>query len=183
MREFRHVNLVGATGQWRNETFDGHEFLVVPVVALVEGVVHAANAPAPELVPQSAFAKAPGGWDGEPVTWDHPKEDGEFVSANSPEMLKAYAFGRVFNSYVDGDRLRMEAWLDLAAAALLPEGQAVVDRVLANEVLEVSVGAFIIFEAEEGTFDGKRFAARWMEVTPDHLALLPVGMEGACSVE
>ncbi len=183
MREFRYVNLVGATGQWRNETFDDHEFLVVPVVALVEGVVHAANAPAPELVLASVFSKAPGGWDGEPVTWDHPKVDGEFVSANSPEILKAYAFGRVFNSYADGDRLRMEAWLDLAMAAELLQAQAVVDRILAGEVIEISVGAFIIADAEEGMFNGKRFAARWLEVTPDHLALLPAGVEGACSVE
>src|SRR6266496_226176 len=36
----RHVHLIGATGQIRTASYEGREHLVVPVIALLEGVIH-----------------------------------------------------------------------------------------------------------------------------------------------
>jgi hypothetical protein len=45
----REIRLLGATGQVRTEMVDGREHLVVPVIALMEGVIHAVNAEVPEF--------------------------------------------------------------------------------------------------------------------------------------
>ena len=45
----------------RTDTFMDQEHMVVPVIALVEGVVHASNSPVPELALASEFARHPTG--------------------------------------------------------------------------------------------------------------------------
>ena len=79
----------------REETFQGKDFLVVPVIALVEGVHQASNAPAPELALASEFGKYPQGWDGRPVLLSHPQREGSPVSANSPEVLEDQSFEQI----------------------------------------------------------------------------------------
>jgi hypothetical protein len=37
-------------------------------------------------------------------------------------------------------------------------------------------------EDTEGVFNGQEFAGIWRNVIPDHLAILPEGVIGACSV-
>jgi len=77
------VSFRGAMGSTlRTANFDGREYVVVPVVALVEGVIHPVNSAAPELVLAEEFAKAPNGWNGRPVLWNHPRLNGRRVSAN-----------------------------------------------------------------------------------------------------
>ena len=86
----RYVNLQGATGEIRVGTFQKRSHLVVPVVALVEGVLHPANTAQPEFVPANVIAQAPQGWNGRPVVVGHPQINNEFVSANcSPEILES----------------------------------------------------------------------------------------------
>src|SRR5262245_21989152 len=76
--EVRYVTLLGATGMVRTTQRDGRERLVVPVVALVEGVIHPVNAPAPELVRAERFSTE--GWEGRPLFAGHPMKDGEAIS-------------------------------------------------------------------------------------------------------
>src|SRR5262252_5208585 len=83
--ETRQLHVLGATGQFRIETLDGREHLVVPVVALKEGVIHAVNAATPEFVPMSALAVAPQGWNGRPLVLGHPSRNGIKISANDPK--------------------------------------------------------------------------------------------------
>ena len=168
----------------RTETFGERNYLVVPVVALVEGAIQGANVAAPEFVPAAVFGKAPGGWNGEPVTWHHPQVDGMHVSANSPEILERYQIGTVFNSFADleAKKLHLEAWLDVDTA--LPEGRAVLVRLERGDVVEISVGAFVMTQPAHGvTTNGVAYQSEWTEVIPDHLAILPEGVTGACSVE
>ena len=56
----------------RRETFNGVEHLVVPLVALVEGVLQSSNAETPELALASEFGKHFKGWNGRPVVVNHP---------------------------------------------------------------------------------------------------------------
>lgn len=165
--------------QLRTMRFEGREHLVAPVVMLMEGVIWPSNSPAPELVTLESFARTPGTWNNEPVTWDHPP-----LSAGSPDVMEEFAFGQVFNSHVEDIRLVGEVWLDPAKAKKLGgHAQDTLDRIVAGEGPEVSVGAFIEYLAEKGTFDGKPYSRSWLRAFPDHLALLPRDDRGACSRE
>lgn len=174
--------LVAASGyETRIETFEGREHLVVPVVALVEAVLFAMNAPAPELVTAEEFSRAPGGWNGRPVFEGHPLKNGKPVSGNLPEVLEAGKIGIVFGTRVKGKKLLMEAWLDIVACE--ERAPELLRRAQAGETIEISVGVFVDKDDESGTFAGKKYKGKWKDIVPDHLALLPEGDEGACSVE
>jgi outer membrane biosynthesis protein TonB len=179
----RRLHLVGATGKIRAAVFNDRPHIVVPVVAMVEGVVHAANSDAPEFVPAESFQKAPVGWNGRPVCTGHPMISGEFVSANDPNILERYSIGSIFNSFSSATELKMEAWVDKDRAAKPGSvGERILQRLENNETLEVSVGAFIVSEERSGNHNGKDFKRVWTDIIPDHLALLSEGDTGACSV-
>lgn len=167
----------------RTETHLGVDHLVVPVVALVEGVLFPSNAPFNELALASEFGKQPQGWNGRPIVFDHPVRNGVQVSANSPEILESEAFGQLFNTRLDGKKLKTEAWINLERVAEL--GDDVIDaveRIKNDDTVEVSTGLFISLEVVSGTFEDEEFGGIWREVVPDHLAILPKGTVGACSV-
>jgi hypothetical protein len=179
----RHVLLKGTTGKVRMETFKGREHFVVPVVGLKEGVVWPVNSGEPEYVTRQAMAKAPDGWNGRPVFVDHPPEDGEQLSSNTPRLLERLQFGYLFNSKFNEDQIEFEAWLDpLLAQDVGEEAVRIIERLVAGEVVEVSVGAIVVCERRSGKFKGQEYVLVWKEITQDHLAMLPEGMEGACSV-
>lgn len=175
--EIRELNLRAAVdAPIRQEYFEGKQWTVVPVVALVEGVIQAMNAPAPEFVPAEGFSFAPAGWNGRPVFLNHPMKDGKPVSGNTPDVLKT-AIGKIFNARVEGKRLLMEAWLDPTKA------RDVIDRVLKDPKVEISTGAIVALSDEEGNYHGRSYRGRWSQITPDHLAILAKGLKGACSCE
>lgn len=180
----RFITLQAATGEIRTAEFDGTEHIVVPVVALVEGVIQAMNAPFPELVLADRFSVAPSGWNGRPVFLGHPLNAlGGPVSGNSPDVLET-SFGKIFGTHVSDKRLLMEAWLDpKKAKAVSEDAAALIERVLAKEMIEISTGAFIVMKDAIGTHKGKQYRGLWDIIIPDHLALLPEGTRGACSIE
>ena len=176
----------GQTSVTRLETFEGRSHLAVPVIAIVEGVIQASNAPAPELALAEEFGKAPAAWNGRPVVVNHPRDDnGEMVSANSPLVLQAEQIGHIFNArLLDDKKLSVEAWIDTSRTTELGgRWAATVERLEAGEVVEVSIGAFMSLEKEPGRFNGQDYSGIWRDVLPDHLALLEEGTVGACSVE
>jgi hypothetical protein len=153
---------------------------VVPVIALVEGVIHAVNAKNPELVTKDCLSICPESWNGRPVVFGHPMRDGAQVSANAPSVLEEKSFGTIFNSRLKGPRLLMDAWIDPAKAERVGAG-IMLGRIVAGDVVEVSVGAFVVLSNTVGLHNGKRFNGKWTSVMPDHLAFLATGV-GACSV-
>jgi hypothetical protein len=181
----REVSFRGAlSGALRMDRFEGREHVVVPVVALVQGVIHASNAPAAELVLAEEFGKAPQAWNGRPVMLNHPSNSGHQVSANSPQVLERSAIGTIFGARVEGERLLLEAWIDPGkVGAVGGEAPRVLARLRRGETTEVSVGAFVLTEARSGVWNGVRYAGVWREIVPDHLAVLSEGTVGACSVE
>jgi hypothetical protein len=177
------------TADSRVETFNGREYLVVPVVALVEGVVQGANSPQPEFVPLEAMAKAPMGWNGRPLVMNHPttlddRDQLQYVSANSPEILEGWAFGHVFSAKTADRKLKVEAWIDIARAEELGgEFVTTLERARNNEIIEVSTGLFAEVDANaKGTFNKKSYEGEWTSIHPDHLAFLSEGVKGACSI-
>jgi hypothetical protein len=176
----RTLHLVGATGVVRTEMFEGREHLVVPLIALMEGVIHAMNAETPEFVPLATLQKAAATWNGRPVTLGHPSRGGVQCSANDPGIRESHGIGTIFNSRVVGTKLLQEAWIDKAKAKRLDP--AMLARLVTGEREEVSVGAFVITDGTTGSYRGKPYRAQWLETIGDHLAFLPGG-RGACSVE
>lgn len=183
-RAARLIYLKRATGEIRTATFQDREHVVVPVIALMEGVIHAVNAPTPELVLAEELEMAPEGWNGRPVVYDHPIDGPNRVSANDPRVLEDYSFGTVFNAHMDGKKLKMEAWLDPIRAERVGEKAVrVLERIKDDEMVEVSVGVFISEESRTGIHNGKQYEKVWRNIVPDHLAMLPDGVEGACSID
>lgn len=178
----RHVYLRGVIGEIRTAQFQDREHLVLPVIALVEGVIWPSNAPAPELVLADSFSTAPQGWNGRPVFYGHPTQEGRQVSGNSPEILSS-SIGMVFNAGVNAKRLQMEAWLDTDRIGKADGGARLLERIHANETIEVSVGAYVTVAETAGSLNGRKYETIWQSITPDHLALLSENEIGACSVE
>jgi len=172
------------TASIRNDTFDGRDYIVVPVVALVEGVLHSANAENPELALATEFGKFPNAWDGRPLVMNHPKVDDNYVSANSPAVLSDWAFGQIFNTYLDDNKLKTEAWIDIERVNTLGgEAATTLERIQNGDMVEISTGLFAAVEALQGDYSGTAYEGVWRSVTPDHLAFLSEGTIGACSVE
>jgi hypothetical protein len=180
-KQVRTISAAAAGYTAREEDYQGRKHLVVPVVALVEGVIQAMNAPNPEFVSAEEFSKAPGGWNGRPIFLGHPLVAGEPVSGNTPELLEKQSIGIVFNAAVKNNKLTMEAWIDVAKAEeVAPDLLA---RIAEQATIEISVGVFMERGDESGEYKGKDYVGAWTEIVPDHLALLEQGDQGACSVK
>lgn len=159
----------------REALFEGRQYLVAPVVALVEGVHNGSFYPAEEI---AAFANT---WNGVAVPVDHPRgSNGEPSEMNTPETLEARNVGRLFNMWFDAaqKRLRGEVWIDIEKAGRV-DGR-LIDHIRAGLPMEVSTGLFCEEEQTPGDWNGEHFTGIIRNIRPDHLALLPGG-EGACN--
>ena len=112
--EMHHLHLLGATGAVTTEMVDGREHLVVPVVALMEGVIHAVNADTPEFVPWETIERMAASFNGKPVVLNHPVKDGRQCSASLPGIEQSHGIGRIRNSRAvkEGKKLLMETLVD-----------------------------------------------------------------------
>lgn len=173
--EFITTNL---TGMVRNEKLEGRDYLVVPMVMMVEGVLNGSNGPL--YYPAEELAKVPQVWNMKPVVVYHPQMNGKSLSACDPDVINTHKVGLIMNTTFDGKRLKAEAWLE-------PSRMDVVDNRVAEAItnkamMEVSTGLFTENEDAEGEFNGKPYTAIARNYRPDHLAILP-DQKGACSIE
>lgn len=160
----------------RTTMHQGRKHIIVPVVMMVEGVHNGSHGPLYHSAQE--LGRFPESWNGIPVTIDHPEVNGSNVSANQPEIIDSRTVGRVYNTHMDGGRLRAEAWIDEAKIGQLsPQALA---HIRDGKPLEVSVGVFSDEEPAEGTWNNEDYVAIARNHRPDHLALLPGGV-GACS--
>lgn len=156
--------------------WNGVEYLVVPVVMMVEGVHSGSRGPL--FHSASELGRVVAAWNGIPVTISHPQVGSDFVSANSPEQLER-SVGVVFNARMDGAKLKAEAYLNPAKlSAISPE---TLTRVLEGQPLEVSVGVFTDEIEATGQWNSEAYVGIARNHRPDHLALLPNEV-GACSI-
>lgn len=176
----RHFHLRCA-GQPRIAMLDNREHLVVPVIALMEGVIRAVNADEPEFVPAEVLAAAAHTFNGRPLVVRHPTKDGKQISANDPGVMERQGFGRIFGASAAGGKMPLEAWVDPTRLEALNEHALLAD-IRAGKPIEVSVGGFVQTKASVGNYKGKDYKARWATLIGDHLAFLP-GQRGACSIE
>lgn len=182
-----HLIKAHVDGSARTETFQGKDYLVVPVVALIEGVIQGMAADGPELALADEFGRFPGGWNYRPVVMNHPlDEEGNPVSANSPSVLEEYAIGYIFNTRLsaNGKALLMDAWIDQGLAeGLNTDSKSTLKALQAGDTIEVSTGYFAQMQNSSGEYEGEEYTAIQRNIVPDHLAFLPEGVIGACSNE
>jgi hypothetical protein len=180
----------------RVEELRGEKYLVAPLVLVREKVLNGGYL-SPDEIQSSEY-----GWDGRPVTAPpntdasgHPtNEDGEFISANRPDVIESMRVGFLGNvEYVDdlqtendeasAHGLRGEAWIHLKSVAAVGDAAKQATKAMAKgDTLEVSTGYYHIPVDESGEFNGDDFDQRQTNLMPDHLALLP-NEKGACSWE
>jgi len=170
----------------RSAKYNGTDYVVAPVVIFIaDTVIHPVNAAEPELVTARALRVAPGGWNSRPIIMDHPHNGDDYTSANDPEILEQLQFGTIFHAKYHNNRVIADAYLDPARAKVVgPDAVDVIERLRSGKMVETSGCAYTVARLESGTHSsGKRYGAVWVEITPDHLAMLPRGTEGACSVD
>lgn len=160
----------------REETLNNTEYLVVPVILMVEGV-HAGNR-GPLLHTTEELGKIPESWNGMPVTIGHPMVEGSPVPANSPEIFQEWSVGIVFSAEMNGSKLKAEAWLE--KDKLQTNNENLFDRINNGEIIEISVGVFSEEEDVSGTWHSEDYIAIARNFRPEHLAILP-NQTGACS--
>lgn len=169
----------------RTDTFNNTSYIVVPIVSAVgDQVWWPINSPTPVLILSSVLAAHAATRNFRPVVMGHPKISGDYVSANSPQILQDYSFGFMFNSVFDNGCVKVEAWLNpIRAKEVGPAAENVISRLQAGENVEVSEGNAVLVISETGTFNGKKYGARWISAVSDHLAMLDVNETGACNNE
>ncbi len=167
---------MGASELAKQISVGGCEYLVVPVVAVRQGVLNG------ELVLAEEFGAIPESWNGIPVPLGHPMDRGVAISANQPEIV-ASSPGRFYHARLDGDRLCGEIWIDIAkATALGGEAQAALQRMQAGEPTEVSTAYWRDLEETPGVYNDEPYYGIARNLRPDHLALL-LHEIGACNWE
>ena len=163
----------------RIETLEGKEYLVAPMVMIVEGVFEGSDGPI--YYPSEELAKTPESWNHKPIVNYHPEENGSGISACSPIVIETRKVGLIMNTtYKSGNKLAAEAWLD--QEKLKKVDDRVLKMIQNGEPVEVSTGLFVDQEqTDEKEFKGKKYSKIAKNIRPDHLAILP-DRKGACSL-
>lgn len=170
-------NASSIVGSYRKETLENIEYLVVPMVMLVEGVF-TANA-GPLYYDQESAADSAPAWNMKPIVCYHPTDaEGNFISAANPTVLEESKVGFILNANHDG-RLVAEAWIDHVKAKQVDP--RIVTAILNGKPMELSTGMLADVLMEEGEWNGQPYVGRARNFRPDHLALLP-DKKGACGL-
>ena len=158
--------------------------LIIPMVAIREGVFQCVNCPTPEFYPAAEFGRYPDAWNDRMVTIDHPRVAGRLVSAGTEGVWEQSGIGRIRNARLDGKKLKVEAHIDMVKASEVGSSALeLIDMIVDGKPIDVSIAAFIDAIPHFGSFEGKNFAAVQTNYVPDHVAILPAGTRGACSFE
>ena len=162
------------TAHTRTEELEGIEYIVVPMVMLVEGVVNGSNGAI--LYTAKEMAKAPITWNMRPVLVKHPLKG---ITASDQEIINTQKIGVIMNAKFEDSKLKAEAWIDPARCQVVDN--RVYDAIVRNEIMEVSTGLFTGVYKKMGIFNNREYRRVACNFVPDHLAILPDEI-GACSV-
>ena len=185
---------VNSFGDIRKAVFNSKEFIVVPMVALVEGLLKD-DAGSNFLVPGDQIVYATDSWNGRPLTLNHPTflnpytGRASYVPANSPDMLEKFEIGKVFNAQVvqeknstgqDVVKLKVESWIDPTRLDSVNNAADLIERFNSGEQVEVSTGFFSRLDQTNGFYNGSQYDYSVIDLKPDHIAILQKGLDGRC---
>lgn len=164
--------------------------LTFPVVAFVEGIRQPANSGGPELFLKSEFEPALPSAIGMPVVFNHPQVtdpvwgDVWYVPVNYSEPFDAGTgvfLGQVDDGRFEDDRMILDVTVSFSRFAMAgAEARLAGQTIVEGGQLEVSLGHFSNVLPIGGFWNGQPYFGVHTDVEFDHLALLPVGVEGAC---
>ena len=155
----------------KNETIDGVDYMVLPVIPLVEGVLNGTYYSSESIKNSTPF------WNGATVPVNHPVGN---VSANSVQFERTTNIGRFYNSRFEGDKLKGDIWIDIKKAESLGYSN-ILEQFKDGVMMEISTGLYADSKEVKGSFKGVEYNAQIGDIVPDHIALLPNDV-GACSV-
>lgn len=177
-KRFSTTFKIQAVAKGQRKTIAGVNYAVYPSVILVEGVHHGAIG-APTMYPTDVLEASAPHWNNIPVTINHPQDqEGAYVSAGSPEVLAAWAVGKLLNSRFEDGKLKAEVMIDLKKAAA--KHPTLINSLDRGVEMELSTGLFGEEVMEPGLWNNEAYETRLTAIQPDHLALLP-DATGACS--
>lgn len=182
--QLQHTKFTVSGSSLRTGTLAGVEYIIVPCVSKIGNrVEHPVNAPCPQYIPTDVLSTACDNRNGKPVVLNHPvNASGEYVSANSPAVLSSYQMGYVYNARMSGDNVTCELWLDPSRAKSIGSAaEDIISKLKKGDAIEVSEGNIVLYQPEEGTFQGKKYGAIWVAVWSDHIACL-TDTPGACAI-
>lgn len=169
----KHYDISVNSSDVRREELEGREHLVVPAKAVEEGVLDGG------FLAANVIEESEAGWNGVPVTAGHPKQNGQFISANQPEVHQNLAFGKFFDAEAEGGEMEGELWLDVEKAEELAEdgfekAQRAIEKLENGEDISVST-SYIPTEREEnpGEYGDTPYQHEINGIHPDHIAALP----------
>lgn len=163
----------------RNDKMEGRDYVVVPMVMMVEGVHEGSQGPL--YYPAEELGKTPQVWNHKPVVVYHPTINGEGVSACDPEIITSHKIGVIMNTKFDElGRLTAEAWIEEKRADAVDK--RIMKAIRNKKTMELSTGLFTDNEESSGEFNGEKYELIARNYRPDHLAVLPDQI-GACSVK
>jgi hypothetical protein len=176
MSNLQQFKVCLAAGQIRYASLRGRPHIVVPCVMLTEGV-HNGSA-GPIYYPLEEIQSSTPLWNGRPVVLGHPTNGNSPVSAAAYPHIYEQSFGKVFNTRLDGNKLKAELWLDTD----LTEQKApkVLEALKSGKNIEVSTGLFTSDDPRPGVWNGEHYHSVTHDYRPDHLAIL-LDQPGACS--
>lgn len=157
----------------RRETLAEEEYLVSPIVILVEGVHNGIYYPAYTVIQRAVQ------WNNTPLSIEHPLSNGAPISMNTPEQI-VNACGYIFNSEGLDTKLIGEAWINIKKTEEKSPG--LIKRIESGEDIDVSCSVYCDLDMWEGEWNGKEYTSTVYDISADHVALLPDSI-GACSFE
>lgn len=159
----------------RTETYNGREYMVIPSYTLPDNVVMNGG-----LYPKSEIDSSYLTLEDTPAPVGHPMVNGKYVSAYSPYGWPEHNAGAVNRNVArEGNRVKLEKWVDIEYAKNSAIGQQLLDAVAKKQPIHTSTG--IMLEREPATNgDGYDWIARNMKF--DHDAIL-INETGAATPE
>ena len=167
----------------RIEKIDGKSYICAPATMVAEAVLNG------ELLPADSIIDSVPAWNGRILTCHHPQdENGNDVTANSPEMIENYGCGYIFNVKYEEDstKLKCDIYFDISKKDKNPIFKAAYDAIINSKPLSVSTGYFVVDSVNNNGEheDGTPYQSIQEHILPDHFALLPLpDDEGAYSWE
>lgn len=160
---------------------DGKTYLVANGVLINEGVHTGTTGPV--LYTKEFIGKVSPKGNGKPIVLNHPRKNGQYVTANTGDFLETSGLGDLSGVSADGTDMKSELWFDEERTKKID--RATYDKLDKGEPLEVSTGFVLNVEEKAGDFQGTPYKMVALDVDDaqggfDHLAVVTEGT-GACS--
>lgn len=162
---------------------NNREYLVFPIVASKEMVMNYPEDGVKEYLPAERLQESTPFWAGTNLTFVHPQNEGKTVQ--TANAYTTQVIGEVHDpEIIEGNKLRVNAWLDIEKAQNIGGiAQEVVNRLENGKQVATSTGySTVDDDFTGGSYQGEQYDVEQGHIIPDHVAIFPPGTFNArCS--